>query len=504
MGLFDRLGSSFGDFVAAYRKIVYTTDVDPILGSMAEKYSGELQVTEDDRLERRALVNSWVFSAILYIAGEVASNKIRVVEDQGDSVTIVKNHPFIDLLKKPNLYMNRSFLWFYTVLWLKLNGNAYWFKVPGVWGLSEIWPLPASDVIPRPSSDGKFLECYEYSALGRKYYIPPEYISHFFNIPNPFNIFIGMTELVAAMLPSETDRAMAAWAKSFFKDDNVMPSSIINVNPGSGPQRVRINPADIAEMKRDLRESYGALKRKTLITTAVGVSVENLGWNPQEMDFILGRKFTRKEIFEIFGIPEGMTQAEATEANSRAGMRIFKETVNARTLIPIAEEITSSIIQTHYEPGLEASYGEIRPGTRELEMMELDRAKGGLLIDEVRSRYWQLPPLPNEEGQVLYGGNTSKPGVVPTSMEIEDRQRRQTELQGVENEVQAWKRKSLNAIKRKESPVVPFVTSLMTSEVAELIRKNIEFFETLPPESQRAAVIQFFDTLVEVYVEDAN
>jgi len=506
MGLFDRLGTGVGDFVAAYNKAVMTKQTSPLLGAMGQKYAADLPstATEDDYIERRALVNSWVFSAILYIAGEVSANKLYVVQDQGDSVTIVKNHDFTKLLKQPNEYMNRSFLWFYTVLWMKLNGNAYWFKVLEGNKLVEIWPLPAADVIPIPDINGQFLEAYEYSALGRKFRIPPNLITHFFNIPNPFNVFLGLSELVAAQVPSETDRAMADWAKSFFKDDNVMPSAVINVSPGSGPQRVRVNPADILEMKRDLRESYGAGKRKTLITTAMGLSVEKLGWNPQEMDFLLGRKFTRKEIFEIYGIPEGMTQAEATEANSRTGIRIFKETVNARTLIPIAEEVTSSIIHPHYDENLEASYGEIRPGTREIEMLELDRSKGALTIDETRSRYWQLPSLPNGQGEKLYGGNTTKPGVVPENMQIEDRQRRQTQLQAVENEVKAWQRKALNAIKKGESPNVPFLASSVSLEVIELINKNLRFFEGLPVDSQKAAVTQFFDTLQDVYVEYAS
>lgn len=372
----------------------------------------------EEEAQRRALVNGWWFSAIAEIAGEVSGAGLNIVTqtEADDEPEVIKNHPFVQLLRKPNPWMSRAYLWAYTVQWMKMDGNAFWFlAVDGSKELREIWPLPSNDVEPWPSEDPqRFIDYYIYRVYGKEYHIPPEYICHIQNYPNPFNIFDGLSELAAALLPVDADLAMARWNAKFFDDDNVMPSAVINLK--SGNPEYEIDAASVESMRHDLTENYQANERKTFVTWAPGgIDVQMLGWSMRDMEFQGGRQMTRQEIFEVCGIPEGRTAKNATEANAKVGERIFKSNVYNRSLVPIQEQITAQIIIPCYGAEYRVEFIDIRPADREMEMQELEKGKGALTVNEVRTKYYNLPELEDERGQAIYTGQEP---VVPSSYQV--------------------------------------------------------------------------------------
>ena len=490
MGLLDGLASTLGSAVAAYEKARRIEVNRPaFLGDLAEdnRYMTDPFDLDDEMLQRRALQNSWFFSGVAMITGEVIASDFQVLRQAGpDSPPIqVKNHPFEKVLRRPNPYLNRSFLWAFTTMWLKLHGNAYWFLIPGSNDkkIAEIWPLPSEDVVPWPGDENRFVDYYIYTPRGFEYHIPAEYVVHFYNFPNPWNPFLGVSELLAAELATSVDTNMSLWGKRFFGKDNVMPSAIINFSTGN--PKTRVDPQDIKELKDELNSSYGALKRKTLITSAQNMNVEMLGWSAREMDFVQGRKMSRKEIYEILGIPESINEASATEASGRIGDRRFKDTVWTRTLVPIAETITSSILVPYFGPNFVASFGDIRPGNRELELLEIDRSKGVLTVDEVRAKFWKLPPLPEKEiGESLFTGAAvsrgSEGGRNPLEADEVDLEN-QKPLTGTQNaaqpfreELKAWRAKSLKRLKEGNSADVEFYTSMIPQIMQDYIHASLQ------------------------------
>jgi HK97 family phage portal protein len=356
----------------------------------AEADEARYQNESHEGAQRRSLRNSWVYSAVTMIAREVAGTEFQITRQSGpdDEPIQIPNHPVEMMLRRPNPQMGRSYLWQYTVMWLELDGNAYWFMSG-----DEIWPIPSHRIDPVPGDRERFVDYYQYTANGTQFNIPAEYIVQF-QFPNPFDIFRGLPPLAGAILAADSDTAMAMWNARFFSRDNVMPSAIINLK--SGDPQAPIDSGDAEVLKQSLRNDYQAARRKTVITNAPGgVDVALLGWNPKDMDFISGRQFTKEEIYAIFGFPGGLLDKNATEANAVTADKIFKEKTIWPLLCLIAEQFTAQYVNVYYGEAYKAGFADIRTSNRQMEMQEVAAAGPYLLVNEIRERYWQLEPLPD-------------------------------------------------------------------------------------------------------------
>ncbi len=420
MTIYQRLGNTVGQFLKGiddgrrhpeegeiHRPKMITAAADKARWS-----GGDLGMAE--YATRRAMLNSWVYTAVMRKAMDVSAGQAGVfhnpsgVEGEG---TQIPNHELMRILKKPNPVMGKQYLWQYTHQWLDLNGNSYWFLLPDEtnrW-LLEIWPLPAASVTPWPGNDpNDFIEYYSYTVDGREFRINSRNICHF-RYPNPFDIYRGLSPLVAAMLPADADMAMAQWQGQFFGSDNVMPSAIINIS--SGDPKVPLDPSDVQALRDELTNNYSASRRKTAVVNAHSMSAQLLGWNARDMDFIQGRTFSKEEIYQIYGVFPGMMDKNATEANAEASRSAY----NDLTMWPLfglySETIDSQILSRFYHKAQEFRFEDIRFGNRAQNLSESTGTADVLLIDERRKKFWGLEPLPNGEGAKLAGAQDAQPAL---------------------------------------------------------------------------------------------
>jgi phage portal protein BeeE len=319
------------------------------------------------------------------------------------------------------------------------------------------------DVEVMPGDSERFIDYYEYTANGILYRLPAEYVVHF-RLTNPFDIFRGLSPLVAAIMPADADNAMARWNGTFFGRDNVMPSAIINLS--SGDANMAIDPFDVERLKSDLRSEYQASMRKTAITTANAVSAVLLGWNSKDMDFIAGRQFTKEEIYAIFGIPSGLLDKNATEANATVADQVFKEKTIWPLLCLLAEQITAQLVIPFYSIDHEAVFEDVRPVNRELELREVQAAGPYLTIDEVRQKYWRLDALPNGDGMQRAGQNAT-PGMLPF------------DFGAMRSDLRKWRDKAVKAVRNGNSADVLFESQFIPDDVAAHVREHLGQVTTL-------------------------
>lgn len=487
----ESLGRALGTFQRA-RQQARQPDRPRFFGRMGREYGWQggwsWQTGAGSDLERgkRAIQNSWVFSCIEMIAREVGASTFQVVEHHGpdEEATQINNHPLERLLRRPNPYMGRAFLWQYSTWWLKLDGNFYWFVLCDDDGQPvELWPLPSFAVRPFFSDEGdRIIDYYEYWIGGTVYKIPPQYIVHV-KRPNPFNPFIGLSELVAAMLPADSDSAMARWNAAFFGKQNTMPAAIINLSSGDPNQP--INPSDAKRMEADLLDDYAAYERRTFVTTANSISAELLGWNPQEMDFLAGREFTKSEIFTVYGVHLGVVDPNATEANAKVGLERFKETVWA-LLTLIAEQLTVELVEPFYAwwigaPELEATFEDIRPLDKEMALREREAGRGVLTIDEIRGDYFKKDPLPDGRGDALETEMVQTAGDfgVP-DFSFADVPIPQALASAIDADLRKWRTKALRAFKRGQSPDVDFESAVIPPDLTGHLRLHLQAARAAP------------------------
>ena len=482
MNTFEKLAYGTGRTIARFNtglNSLVKANRAGFIGAMAEagKWSGGDYTRRGS--QRRALTNSWYYTGLNMITNEISAGRMKVMQTSGAEPVELTQHLVPRLLRRPNPWMGRSYLWQYTIAWLYLDGNAYWFVQYDENGQPvEIWPLPSQDVEVWPGDDQRFVDFYRYTANGRFFDIASEYIIHF-QFPNPFDVFRGLSPLTAAMLPIDSDIAMAFWNGAFFGRDNVMPSSIINLKPGEGMNQEDME-ADIQSIKDDLRENYGASKRKSLITSYDAVQAVLMGWNAKDMDFIAGRQLTKEEIYQILGVPAGLLDKNATEANAAIADKIFKEKTIWPIMVMLAEQLSAQLVVPLWGDTCEAVFDDIRPANRAMELAEIAAAGPYLFVDEVRQKYWSLPPLPNGEGAVRASAASPTSGSAPGSLDGMPKLALDSSGTLKIVELKRWQDAAIHALKKSGSAAAPFHTEYVGEEEQTRILAGLAQAKSIP------------------------
>lgn len=323
----------------------------------------------DTEWERLAITCSWIYSDINLIAGTFSSARLQVKQRDGEDLQEVENHPFEGLLRRPNPYFGRSHLWRYSLWWLLLRGEAYWWNVYNPRGeLAELWPIPADRM--RPIPDPKtYISGYAYTyADGTKQEVLPPWAVTFFRLPNPFDYHRGMSPISAFRLAVQTDQTAQQWNLDSFQKGAPL-KMLISIPPDV--------PPDLYErFKAEIHEQFAA-GMQYLIGRGGTVDAKAIGMAPKDLEFLAGREFTREEIDRVYGIPAGFWAKEATRANSEAADNVLLE----KTIMPLhslcAEQVTTQTLASYTEPDLCVVFEDLR---------KEDRA----LVVEERKQYWQV------------------------------------------------------------------------------------------------------------------
>lgn len=327
----------------------------------------------------------WVYMAVNRIAEAGALVPLHVRQRRGETAIEIERHPFEDLLEHPNPFLSRFELLEQTLGMLELTGNAYWLLIGSAEGLpAEIWPLRPDRVTIVPD-EAHYVRGYLYELDGQRIALDALEVVHFRRW-HPTNDYYGLSALSAAALAVEGDRAMARWNANTFGRDNGIPAGIVSI-------RDYVTDADFERIKREWRMQYGAGQRRTAFLRGGTIEWQNIGLSHTELDFLQGRRAHRDEILNLFGLPIGLISENATEANARVAERQFIERTLYPKLVRLAQKITQAILP-FYGPDLVAAFDDIRPTDHSARLAELRTASAILSINELRARYFDLPPVP--------------------------------------------------------------------------------------------------------------
>lgn len=327
----------------------------------------------------------WIYVAVNRISEAAALVPIRVFRQTINGRAEIPGHPLLRLLNAPNPHLSRFELIEQTVGALELTGNAFWYLVGDAHGRpAEIWPLPPERVSVVPDAD-RYLRGYVYELDGQRIPLEPEEIVHFRRW-HPASDYYGLSALEAARLAVSSDRAMAEWNYHTFGQENGVPAGIVSI-------REFVSDADFERIKRDWKASYGGTQRRTAFLRGGGIEWHDIGLSHQDLDFLKGREAHRDEILQIFGVPIGLISDNATEANATVAERLFIERTLYPKLVRIAQKITADLLP-FWETGGEAAFDDIRPTDAQARLAEIQAARAALSINEIRERYFALPPAP--------------------------------------------------------------------------------------------------------------
>ncbi len=327
----------------------------------------------------------WVYVAVNRISEAAALVPLRIFRHTPAGRLEVPEHPLARLLNAPNPHLSRFELIEQTVGALELTGNAFWYLAGDARGRpAEIWPLPPErvSVVPDPT---RYVRGYVYELDGQRVPLEAEEIVHFRRW-HPANDYYGLSALEAARLAVTSDRAMAEWNYHTFGQENGVPAGIVSI-------REFVSDADFERIKRDWKASYGGTQRRTAFLRGGGIEWHDIGLSHQDLDFLKGREAHRDEILHIFGVPTGLISDNATEANATVAERLFIERTLYPKLVRIAQKITADLLP-FWEHSGEAAFDDIRPTDAQARLAEIQAARAALSINEIRERFFALPPAP--------------------------------------------------------------------------------------------------------------
>jgi HK97 family phage portal protein len=249
-------------------------------------------------------------------------------------------HPLLALLSRPNPRDDRAGFLESVAASLLIAGNAYVEAVSVDGAVRELHVLRADRMRIVPGSDG-WPQAFEYIAGGQTVRfdqsaaLPPILHLKFFH---PLDDHYGLAPLEAAMVPTDTHNAAAAWNKALL-DNAARPSGALVY---AGPEGAVLSENQFERLKHELEDTYqGARNAGRPLLLEGGLDWKPMSLSPKDMDFMDAKHAAAREIALAFGVPPMLLAipGDNTFANYQEANRVFWR----QTVLPLATRIADAL-----------------------------------------------------------------------------------------------------------------------------------------------------------------
>jgi HK97 family phage portal protein len=354
-----------------------------------------------------------VQACVLWLARTFPEAPIRVQRrTRGGDLEPVRGHRLTALLAQPNEFYSGILLWSATIADWMTRGNAYWAIVRAeTKNVRELWWLPAGQVTPKGSDDGRvYITHYEYNLGNDVLRLDPEDVVHFRYGLDPADPRLGLSPLGSLLREVFTDEEAAAYTATLLRNVGV-PGVVIS-------PELDITQEDAQTTKEWVAERFAGSHRGEPMVLPSKTKVDRLSFNPTEMNLKDLRRIPEERVTAIFGLPAivvglGAGLDRSTFANFEEARQAAYESNVIPTQRLFAAELQTQLLPLVGDKDTEVvdfDLGDVRVLQPDLTTMfeRLDRAvQGGwLTVNEARQEagFAALP-----EGDVLYVGINKVP-----------------------------------------------------------------------------------------------
>ena len=322
----------------------------------------------------------------------------------------VLEHPFIELMKNVNPFMNEFELKEMTCLNQELTGNNYWYLLPNNMGLPiQIWIAPPDKMKIIPSKE-EFIKGYIYKNGLNEVAFDKLEIIHF-KYPSPTSTYYGMSPISAVTHAYNINENMNIYENSLFSN-MAMPSGILTTE-------LPINDQEFIRITNEWNQRYGGVKKtgKTAILTS-GLKYQPITFSPKELSFLSGRKVTKEEIANAYGQSVALFDKDANRANSDNATYMFmKDTISPRHRR--CEQKINEQILPRYDSKLFCTFEDCVPEDKEFKQKARTAGVNTYItVNEIRQEEGKEDV---EGGDQLYVSSLLMPiGTIPEERELEE------------------------------------------------------------------------------------
>ena len=301
------------------------------------------------------------------------------------------SHDAQRLLDTVNRHWSSGDLWRATETYLSLWGAAYWYLRLDAFGrATEIWPLRTDRVALIPDRDD-YIRGYLYtSPTGAMQPLLPDEIVRF-RYFNPLDDYAGFSPIAPVRLTVDMGYDALVSNRSGMQNDGV---------PGVAfTAAVAPTEEEIQRIYTQWADRYaGPRNARKPIVLGEGMSVENLGFSPRDMQYLQAMRWTVEDVARAYNVPKPLLHdlERATYANIETARRMFWETAVVPELNYFETVLNDSLL-SRYGGDLVCAFDvstieALRESETELaRRIEIYVRSGVMSIDEARALVG-LPP----------------------------------------------------------------------------------------------------------------
>ena len=456
-----------------YGKAERGLDRPPLYGAQQQMYTTVVNLDDTRTTERKALSSVYFYSNIRVLAQKVGAPDLHVLKRVGETKEPLYDHPFEQLIRRPNPLMSRSDLMDFSTWWLYLKGDAYWYLTTVGSELMEMWPLPANEVDAVPHKTD-IISHYEWKPGGRKLPpIPVEKIAHF-RMTNPLSVINGMSAIDALRYAIEGSDARFRWELEFFNKGYAVPEGLLSVDPQTTKE-------DVARIKEELKNRYGDGSRGIAVGKAGQMSFERFTLTQEEMAFLDRLQYDEKLFDRVFGFPGGYWDAKANRANAEQAERSLARDTVEPLLGKFAGNIETQILDRYYEDtdDLTCEFDSVVPDDREQAVAEFREYSQVMTYDEARSQIG-LPPVEGDLGVTPFALIPALGQMIASG--FQEMPMVEVKSNGATKDLRNWQQVALKAISKGREPrefhsdLIPYhvqdeiVTALAGADDADTVK----------------------------------
>jgi len=406
------------------------TNIDDRVGGayISRWQSGKSLFTDGDYQAQIDNATKWVYKSVQLISAAVASTPLRLyttkssnqkllvkhipirLEDkrwitqnrkaqnadrEGMQIVEITEHPFFDLMRNVNPFMNEYDMSSLSTQYEQYTGNSYWYVVRNNLGTPErLWVLPSQrmEVIP---STTNFISGYRLRVPdGKEITFGEEEIVHN-RYMTPSSTFYGQSPLQAIGATVSIERYMDKFDLDLFYNKAI-------------PETVLISEQDILQktadaVKKRWKSMVGFMGGNTgdIAVLGSGLKPHQLTMSPQELHFAEGKVAKRDEILGVFGIPLTKIDPSLIKANNDAADKQFLRD----TIVPLLKQREQKInekLMPMWDENVWVQYENPVPEDRVHQLKEdIEYVKAGIKKrNEIRERIG-MDLLDPEDGDIV-------------------------------------------------------------------------------------------------------
>jgi len=299
-----------------------------------------------DKLADEAYVKNVVaYKAIneLITSAKQAPWEVYRRDSRGDKVEVGDNDPLYQLLQRPNPMQSGAVFFGNLVGYYNISGNAYLEMVKTITSQPprELYTHRPDRMSALVGTDGPAGYPYKVNSQTKKWVGPEKELIRHLKMFHPTDDWYGLSPIEAAAFDVDIHNETLAWNKALL-ENRAQPSGALVYEPKRDTAPDYLPEEQFQRLKQELEEGYtGTVNAGKPMLLEGGLTWQQLGLSPQDMDYINSKNTTARDICMAFGVPPQLLGIPGD--NTYSNMREARAALWEQTVLPQLYEIRDEL-----------------------------------------------------------------------------------------------------------------------------------------------------------------